>query len=352
MALGVSKRTSGFTLALARSSRRAQRGAGLVAGLGLTISHPPAQAPVQVIPNRLDELIDTLRRVRATFPAVLLLHAACGSYYGFMLLEFTKMNGAGNDFVFLDNRAGQIRLTTAQIVRLCDRHRGIGADGLMLLVPSRTGKADWAWDFYNSDGSTGEMCGNGARCFARFVQKTVGLDRDFTFETGAGVITASFPGARVTVNLTKPRDLRLNENVVLSGGPEKIHSLNTGVPHAVLYVPDADRAMVMSLGPEIRRHAHFGPRGTNVNFVQVLGPNHIRVRTFERGVEGETLACGTGVSAAAMISARVHQFTSPVKVQVQGGDRLEVGFIDRGADFDDVRLTGPAEFVFEGRVEL
>ena len=269
-----------------------------------------------------------------------------------MLLEFTKMNGAGNDFIFLDNRAGKIQFTPEQIVRLCDRHRGIGADGVMLLIPSRTGKADWAWDFYNSDGSTGEMCGNGARCFARFVQKTVGMNRDFTFETGAGVITASFHGERVTVNLTKPKDLRLNEKVMLSTGAETIHFLDTGVPHAVLYVPDADKAMVLSLGPEIRRHAHFGPRGTNVNFVQVLGPNHIRVRTFERGVEGETLACGTGVSAAAMISARVHKFASPVKVQVRGGDTLEVSFKDGGTDFDDVRLTGPAEFVFEGRVEI
>jgi len=268
-----------------------------------------------------------------------------------MNLEFTKMNGAGNDFILLDNRAGNIQLNREQIVRLCDRHRGIGADGVMILVPCRTGKADWAWDFYNSDGSTGEMCGNGARCFARFVQRTVGLNRDFTFETEAGVITASFSGERVTVNLTKPKDLKLNQQLTLSTGDAVVHSLNTGVPHAVLYVSDADKAMVMSLGPEIRRHPHFGSRGTNVNFVQVLGPNHIRVRTFERGVEGETLACGTGVCAAAMISARVHQFASPVKVQVQGGDMLEVSFKDRGG-FEDVRLTGPADFVFVGRLAV
>ena len=268
-----------------------------------------------------------------------------------MKLEFTKMNGAGNDFILLDNRAGNIRLNREQIVRLCDRHRGIGADGIMVLVPARTGKADWAWDFYNSDGSTGEMCGNGARCFARFVQRTIGLNRDFTFETEAGIITASFSGERVTVNLTKPKDLKLNQRVSLSTGDTTIHSLNTGVPHAVLYVPDADKAMVMSLGPEIRRHAHFGPRGTNVNFVQVLGRNHIRVRTFERGVEGETLACGTGVCASAMISARVHQFASPVKVQVQGGDTLEVSFKDNG-EFEEVRLSGPADFVFVGQIEV
>jgi len=269
-----------------------------------------------------------------------------------MVLNFAKMNGAGNDFVLIDNRTAGIQLAPEQIVRLCDRHRGVGADGVILLVPSRSGDTDWAWDFYNSDGSAGEMCGNGARCFGRFVQNTTGAKGSFTFETGAGVIKAELKGERVTVNLTAPKDLRLNETVKLSTGLETIHSLNTGVPHAVLFVPDADKAMVMQLGLEIRRHAYFAPRGTNVNFVQVLGPNHIRVRTFERGVEGETLACGTGVSASAMISARVHKFMSPVKVQVQGGDFLEVSFKDDGSEFSSVQLTGLADFAFSGQIEI
>jgi len=220
------------------------------------------------------------------------------------------------------------------------------------LVPCKSGKEDWAWKFYSSDGSTGEMCGNGARCFARFVQRRTGHDRDFTFETEAGIIAANFHGKRVTVSLTRPTDLKLDQAVPLSIGAQTVHSLNTGVPHAVLFVPDADKAMVQQLGPEIRRHAHFGPRGTNVNFVQVLGPNQIRVRTFERGVEGETLACGTGVTASALISSRVHKFNSPVKVQVQGGDELEVSFRENNGSFSDVKLTGPAEFVFEGRIEI
>jgi diaminopimelate epimerase len=269
-----------------------------------------------------------------------------------MRLEFTKMNGAGNDFLLIDNRRQNVALTREQIVRLCDRHRGVGADGVLLLVPSASGKADWAWQFFNSDGSTGEMCGNGARCFARFVQKQTAANHPLTFETEAGIISAAFHGERVTVNLTPPADLRLNESVPLSVGARVIHSVNTGVPHAVLYVPDADQAMVQQLGPEIRRHPHFGPKGTNVNFVQVLGPNRIRVRTFERGVEGETLACGTGVSAAALISSRVHNFVSPVKVQVQGGDVLEVSFRESNAGFTDVKLNGPAEFVFEGTIEI
>jgi diaminopimelate epimerase len=269
-----------------------------------------------------------------------------------MVLEFTKMNGAGNDFVLIDNRARKVLLSRDQVMRLCDRHRGVGADGVLLLVPSVSGKADWAWEFYNSDGSTGEMCGNGARCFARFVRKLTGVSREFTFETEAGVITANFQGERVTVSLTRPGALRLNQQVPLSVGRETIHSINTGVPHAVLFVPDADRAMVQQLGPEIRRHAHFGPKGTNVNFVQWLGQNQIRVRTFERGVEGETLACGTGVTASALIAARLHGFTPPVKVQVQGGEQLEVSFKDDHGEFKDVKLSGPAEFVFEGRIEI
>jgi diaminopimelate epimerase len=269
-----------------------------------------------------------------------------------MFLEFTKMNGAGNDFVLVDNRTRAVSLDRDQIVRICDRHRGAGADGLILLVPCASGKADWAWEFFNSDGSTGEMCGNGARCFARFVRRQTNLDRDFTFETGAGVISARFRGELVTVNLTPPRDLRLDQKVPLSAGSHVIHFLNTGVPHAVLYVPDADKAMIRELGPEIRRHPHFGPRGTNVNFVQVLGKDHIRVRTFERGVEGETLACGTGVTASALISSLVHGFNSPVKVQVQGGDQLEVSFERVNSEFREVRLTGPAQFVFEGKMEL
>ena len=269
-----------------------------------------------------------------------------------MTVAFTKMNGAGNDFVLIDNRAQNIRLQPEDVVRICHRQRGVGADGLLLLVPSRTGVADWAWDFYNNDGSTAEMCGNGARCFARFIQKVTGTNGQTSFETGAGVIRATFRGERVTVNLTAPRDLKLDQEITLSSGPAKVHSLNTGVPHAVLFVPNADEAMVQSAGAEIRFHQHFAPKGTNVNFVQLLEPGHIRVRTYERGVEGETLACGTGVTASALIAARLHQFTSPVKVQVQGGDQLEVDFRESGGEFSDVHLTGPADFVFDGQIDL
>lgn len=270
-----------------------------------------------------------------------------------MLLHFTKMNGAGNDFILIDNRERTVRLSPEQVVRLCHRQRGIGADGIMLLVPPSGTTADWAWDFYNSDGSSAEMCGNGARCFARFIQKVAGARDRVAIQTVAGIITAEFQKeGRVTVNLTSPKDMRLNETVPMSTGAQVVHSVNTGVPHAVVFVSDADKAMVQTMGAEIRYHVHFKPRGTNVNFVQVLGPNSIRVRTYERGVEGETLACGTGVAASALISASVHGFSGPVKVRVQGGDELAVSFRKSGEALTDVRLTGPADFVFEGQVEI
>jgi diaminopimelate epimerase len=269
-----------------------------------------------------------------------------------MFLEFTKMNGAGNDFVVVDDRAQQLGLEAGRIARLCDRHAGIGADGLIVLKPCASGRADWAWDFFNSDGSNAEMCGNGARCFARFVQRLTGAKKGLTFETRAGIVSAAFQGELVTVGLTPPKDLRLSQCISLSSGPTTVHSVDTGVPHAVLFVPDADQAMVQSLGAEIRRHPHFAPRGTNVNFVQLDGAKGIRVRTFERGVEGETLACGTGVTAAALIAGELHGLSSPVRVRVRGGDVLEVSFQKADGKFSDVRLTGPADFVFDGKISL
>ena len=281
-----------------------------------------------------------------------LKHARGFAIVRHMALEFTKMNGAGNDFVLIDNRSRSIRLTPQQIVTLCHRQNGVGADGVLLLVPCDSGKADWAWQFYNNDGSTAEMCGNGARCFARYIQRHTGAKERITFETGAGVITATFHGEQVSVGLTPPRELALEQKVVLRDGTQAIHSINTGVPHAVLFVDDADAAMVGTIGPEVRYHRHFAPKGTNVNFVQVKGPNFIRVRTYERGVEGETLACGTGVTAAALLSAKVHGFQSPVKIQVRSGEFLEVAFRAAGNSFGEVTLTGPATFVFDGRIEL
>ncbi|MFA5189708.1 MAG: diaminopimelate epimerase [Verrucomicrobiia bacterium] len=269
-----------------------------------------------------------------------------------MSLRFTKMNGAGNDFVMLDNRDLKLHLTTAQIAKLCDRHRGVGADGLLLVKPCANGKADFQMHYFNADGSEAEMCGNGARCFARFVQKLGWQKPTVSFETLAGVIHAEYDGALVRLGMSAPRGLRLHDKVKTSHGELAVSSINTGVPHAVVFVENADQAMVEPLGRELRHHDHFKPRGTNVNFVQPLDAHSIRVRTYERGVEGETLACGTGVCASAIISHLVHFTHAPVKVRVQGGDTLEVGFKAQGNEIHDVTLKGPADFVFEGTIEL
>ncbi len=267
-----------------------------------------------------------------------------------VLVDFTKMNGAGNDFVMIDNRELGLELTSEQIRKICHRQRGVGADGLLLLRSAR-GDADLGWDFFNTDGSEAEMCGNGARCFARFAQSHLGERESISFETLAGVIEARLSGESVTVGLTPPVDLRVGERIDTTSGELEIHSVNTGVPHAVLFVEDADEAMVSELGHEIRHHEHYAPAGTNVNFVQISDDDSIRVRTYERGV-GETLACGTGVVASALITAKLHGASSPLRVRVLGGDDLVVAFEPNGDSFTNVQLTGPAEFVFSGQIEI
>jgi diaminopimelate epimerase len=156
----------------------------------------------------------------------------------------------------------------------------------------------------------------------------------------------------VEINLSDPSAARLREKVNLSTGETEIHSINTGVPHAVIIVADADKAMVGPMGNEVRFHTHFAPKGTNVNFVQLLGGNSIRVRTYERGVEGETLACGTGVTASALIVHALHGLKAPISVKVQGGDTLRVNFQKEGDLYKNVHLKGPADFTFEGVLDL
>ena len=267
-----------------------------------------------------------------------------------MLVDFTKMNGAGNDFVMIDNRKLGLQLSTEQIQTLCHRQRGVGADGVLLLREAK-GNADLSWDFFNQDGSEAEMCGNGARCFARFAQRNLDGRTSISFETLAGVIQSNLEGERVTIGLTPPEDLRLGDRISTSTGEVEIHSVNTGVPHAVLFVDNADKAMVSELGHEIRHHDHYAPAGTNVNFVQLTGDNSIRVRTYERGV-GETLACGTGVTASGLITAKLHGYSSPISVRVLGGDDLGVAFETDGDNFKNVQLSGPADFVYTGQIEI
>ena len=270
-----------------------------------------------------------------------------------MELSFTKMNGAGNDFVVFDNRENQADLTDAQRAKLCDRHRGVGADGV-LAIEKAEGEADLRFRYYNADGGEAEMCGNGARCYARYAARLLDSGKtSLTFETIAGDLSAEITGEEVTIAMSDPVDLELDPGVEIMGCDGKITSINTGVPHAVVFVSSVADADVLSWGAAIRHHGHFQPNGTNANFAEVLAPDHLKVRTFERGVEGETLACGTGVTAVALLHHLLTGAPSPIKVEVAGGDALTIGFEKSGDEtFSNVTMTGPADFVFDGTITV
>ncbi|MEM1158537.1 MAG: diaminopimelate epimerase [Verrucomicrobiota bacterium] len=272
-----------------------------------------------------------------------------------MRIKFWKMSGAGNDFVCIDNRFGKIKLTRRQREHLCHRQFGIGADGLLLIETPKKGQSvDYIMRYYNADGGEAEMCGNGARCFARFVQKTTRTrKKKITFLTPAGVVGAQFFGEQVRVDLTPVEGGKLRIPVQGSFGKLTVHYADTGVPHVVVPVRNAEKTDVFALGRELRNHKAFAPRGANVNFFEVLKPNSIRVRTYERGVEDETLACGTGVAASAWVTYHLKGFTSPVSVRVQGGPTLKVYFnvTDEG-EVTDLQLHGPATFVYQGEIDV
>ena len=267
------------------------------------------------------------------------------------MLRFTKMSGAGNDFVVIDNRPGDIHLTSDQITRICDRHRGIGADGILLLEESQN-SADFRMRYFNSDGGEAEMCGNGARCFARFAHKVAGAPGRISFETPAGVIGAELHDELVTLQMSKPTDLRLNISLRLAGKTKTAHFINSGVPHVVVPVSQIDDVDVRRDGAAIRYHEMFSPKGANVNFLEKRGTKQVAIRTYERGVEDETLACGTGVVASALIFAATENADGPVGVIVRSASELTVNFDRIDNQFGNVRLTGPAEFVFEGTIEI
>jgi len=272
-----------------------------------------------------------------------------------MLLHFYKMNGAGNDFIVIDNRDLSISLDEDTIAALCDRHRGIGADGLLAVEPAEKG-ADFKFRYYNADGGEAEMCGNGARCFGFFtahLSEEGEIPSSVSFETIAGTITAEMVGDDVRIAMSEPKNLELNAPVRIEDFHTDLHFVNTGVPHVVSFVEDLEETDVFTHGLAIRQHPHFGPKGTNANFAQVLAPDHIAIRTYERGVEDETLACGTGMVACALIHHLLTGAESPVKVDVEGGDTLSIGFEKTGdTTFANVTLTGPADFVFEGEIEI
>lgn len=272
-----------------------------------------------------------------------------------MLLHFYKMNGAGNDFIVIDNRDLSIALDEDTIAALCDRHHGIGADGLLAVEPAEKG-ADYKFRYYNADGGEADMCGNGARCFGFFtahLSEEEEMPTSVSFETIAGTLTAELIGDDVRIAMSDPKDLELKVPIRIENFHDDLHFVNTGVAHVVSFVEDLENLDVVSHGRALREHDYFAPAGTNANFVKLLAPDHIAIRTYERGVEDETLACGTGMVACALIHNLLTGAESPVKVDVEGGDTLSIGFEKTGdTSFTNVTLTGPADFVYEGEIEI
>lgn len=267
-----------------------------------------------------------------------------------MKIPFMKMSGSGNDFVLIDHRKPRVQPERMKEFarKVCRRRVSVGADGLIFIEPSA--RADFMWRFFNADGSEAEMCGNGGRCAARFAFLKGIAGSCLTFETLAGRLSAEVSGKRVKLEMTQPHGLTLDQRLVIEGKEEAIFSLNTGVPHAVLFVEDLETIDVVRLGRAIRYHAHFAPQGTNVNFVRVEDDSHLSVRTYERGVEDETLACGTGTVASALVSAFQGKVKSPVAVKTRGGEVLTVHFEIQGKDVKKVFFEGEVHVIYEGEI--
>lgn len=262
-------------------------------------------------------------------------------------LTFHKMEASGNDFIVVDNRLKLVKDATAFAKKICVPHTGVGADGLLLLESSR--KADFKMRIVNSDGSEAEACGNGFRCIALYAHTMLKLPTQFKFESLAGLIEARIQKNNVKVKMVKPTGYKEGQIEVLQN---RLHYffLNTGVPHVVIFVQGLRKVDVQELGRAIRNHASFKPKGTNVNFVEVTGKKSIHVRTYERGVEQETLACGTGSTAAAIVSALMGYTTAPVSVKTSGGELLTIDFKIAGKDVKSAYLEGEARFVYEGKL--
>ncbi len=263
-------------------------------------------------------------------------------------IPFYKMSGAGNDFIIIDNRRQIVSDAdlTNFISKICRRKISAGADGLILIEPSDT--CDFRWRFFNSDGSPAEMCGNGARCAARFAYVNGIAGTTLSFETEAGVVSARIDNDRVKVKMPDPSNLKLSYRLELSDRSLDISSINTGVPHVVVMMAKIDDVDVVAVGREIRFHQTFAPAGTNANFVCRRKENEIEIRTYERGVEDETLACGTGAIASAIVSACQFKINSPIDVKTRSGEYLRIHFNAKDRQFDDIYMEGDARIIYTG----
>ncbi len=266
-------------------------------------------------------------------------------------VSFTKMSGAGNDFIMINNADSSLSLNWSGFAAsMCPPKTGIGADGVIVIEPDT--ETDFTFRIFNADGSEAEMCGNGARCAALFAHEQGIAGTGMRFRTLAGVIGARIDGDDVAIEMTEPFGLKTQIDLDLEGAGRTVHFVNTGVPHAILFTHRLDEEDVPGIGRLVRFHERFAPAGTNADFVEVQGPGCIRVRTYERGVEGETLACGTGAVASAIVSHHLGKVSEvPVLVRMKGGD-LKIDFAAGHRGYTRVWLMGPVITVFTGQVSL
>lgn len=267
-------------------------------------------------------------------------------------IPFFKMSGSGNDFIIIDNRSGIISSSEGPDAArvFCRPKVSVGADGLILIESPTQSGSDFRWRFYNADGSEAEMCGNGGRCAARFAYVNGIAGQKMAFETLAGLIKAEILDPRVKLEMSRPHGLRVGIKILTNDRARVLHFINTGVPHVICFTPDLDEIDVQGIGRQLRFHEEFQPAGANVNFVNVIDENTIAIRTYERGVEDETLACGTGSVAAAIIASLREGVKSPACVHTRGGESLNVYFKSAPDGMRDVFLEGEAKIIYEGLI--
>jgi diaminopimelate epimerase len=267
-------------------------------------------------------------------------------------IVFYKMSGHGNDFIVINGNGAQKGMDWRECAqRWCSRRTSVGADGLLVVEPCE--RADFRLRIFNSDGSEAEMCGNGARCAARFAEVRGIAGSHMTFETTAGIIGALTEGDMVSIHLTEPKVVNSDIMLDINGTLLHVCAIDPGVPHSIVFrdlVMEMPADEVVAMGRFIRNHPTFDPEGTNVDFVEVMGPSLIRVRTYERGVEAETMACGTGAVASAIVSHLYRDAgDSPIAVQMPGGV-LMVEFKKEGDEFKDVWLKGEVHWAYKGEI--
>lgn len=258
------------------------------------------------------------------------------------MIPFSKYSGCGNDFIMIDSPSP---FSKNCIERLCDRQKGIGADGIIFLEP----KSDFSMRIFNSDGSEAEMCGNGLRCTAAFILELGYEKKPYSIKVHDQVLKIEYTEAGIKTEMRDPKGLKMDQSFEIDG--MICHTLDTGVPHAVVFV-DSLEMPVHELGPKIRHHPHFSPKGVNANFVQRIGANEIEIRTFERGVEAETLACGTGATASAILASLKWDIEAPIFVRTKSQETLEINFLSNQGAISQVTQTGPAVKLFHGSFDI